>query len=119
MSAASAIKSGDKTANLLLILAIGGVALYALSKFSKVAGAAIDASASGIADAITFWEQLGSGAPIQVLGNVVLPSGTVVTISSLQWRQDNQGNAYTNVGGSVYELAARDSNGNFTLSQVA
>lgn len=116
---AGAIEKGEGTLNLLLIAAIGGMALYLLSKVTKVGAAAASATSSAIADAITFWDQLGSGAPINVLGNVALPNGSVAAISSLTWKSDNQGNAYTNIGGSVYELAARDGNGNFTLSQVA
>ena len=102
--------------NLILIAAIGGMALYLLSKFSAVAAPAVSAVSSAAAD---LWVSLTSAGPVQVLGNVDLPDGSTVAISSLQWRQDNQGNAYTNINGSVYELAARGADGNFTLSQVA
>ena len=111
--------SKEGTLNLLLIAAIGGMALYLLSKATKVGAAVADATSSAVADAILFWNNLQNGGPIQVLGNVALPDGSVVAISSLTWKSDNSGNAYTNINGSVYELAARDGNGNFTLSQTA
>jgi hypothetical protein len=107
-------KSG--TMNLLLIAAIGGMAIYLLSKATQIGSAATNAVSSAAAD---LWVTLTSSGPVQVLGNVVLPDGSVVAISSLQWREDTQGNAYTQVNGSVYELSPRDGNGNFTLTQVA
>lgn len=113
------LEKSEGTLNLLAIAAIGGMALYLLSKATKVGAAAAGVASSAIADAITFWDQLGSGAPINVLGNVALPDGSVAAISSLTWKSDNQGNAYTQWNNGVYELAARDSNGNFTLQAIA
>lgn len=112
----STLKSTEGTLNLIAIAVIGGIALYLLSKVTAVGSAATNAVSSAAAD---LWVTLTSSGPIAVAGNVVLPDGTVAAISSLTWRQDDQGNAYTNVNGSVYELAARDANGNFTLTQVA
>lgn len=113
------LEKSEGTLNLLLIAAIGGMALYLINKAKNLGKKATDAISTGIADAVMFWNNLAYGGPIQVLGNVALPDGSVAAISSLTWKSDNQGNAYTNISGSVYELAARDGNGNFTLSQVA
>lgn len=113
------LEKTEGTFNLLLIAAIGGVALYLLNKAKNFGKSALDTVTTGIADAAMFWNNLAYGGPIQVLGNVVLPNGSVTSIQGLIWRHDNQGNTYTNIGGSVYELAARDGNGNFTLMQVA
>ena len=105
------------TMNLLLIAVIGGIGLYALSKIGQGAAAVVSGVSTAAAD---LWVSLTSSAPINVLGNVALPDGSVAAISSLTWKSDNQGNAYTQLSdGHVYELAARDANGNFTLSQVA
>lgn len=108
-----------ETLNLVLIATIGGMALYLLSKVGKVGAAATNAISSSIASAAISWDNLIYGGPIQVLGNVALPDGSVAAISSLEWRHDNQGNTYTQWNNSVYELAARDSSGNFTLQAVA
>lgn len=113
------LDKSEGTLNLLLIAAIGAAAIYLLNKGTKLAQTATEPLSTAIADAITFWNQLGSGAPIQVLGNVALPDGSVAAISSLTWKSDNQGNAYTQWNNGVYELAPRDSNGNFTLQAVA
>lgn len=113
------LEKTEGTFNLLLIAAIGGVALYLLNKAKNFGKSALDTVSTGIADVIISWDNLVYGGPIQVRGNVALPDGSVAAISSLEWRHDNQGNTYTNIGGGVYELAARDGNGNFTLMQVA
>lgn len=111
--------SVKETLNLALILGIGILGIYAISKIKTFTKPGVDALSTGIADVIIWWDQLGSGAPIQVSGNVVLPDGSVAAISSLTWKSDNQGNAYTKIGNAVYELAPRDANDNFTLTQVA
>lgn len=113
----------ESTARLALFAAIGLGAAYLLYKLTQV-GAPIVAAAgqaigAGTSAAANLWVSLTSSGPIQVLGNVGLPDGTVVPISSLTWKTDNQGNTYTNINGSVYQLSARDANGNFTLTQVA
>lgn len=113
----------ESTLRLALFAGIGLAAVYLVYKLTQVgtpivqaAGTAINAGTSAAAN---FWVSLTSSGPIQVLGNVMLPTGNVVPISSLTWKQDNAGNAYTNINGSVYELAARNSAGDFTLNQVA
>ena|SRR5487761_1342585 len=106
----------ESTIKLALILGIGIAAIYLLGKVTQIGAAATNAVSSAAAN---LWVSLTSAAPIEVAGNVALPDGSVAAISSLTWKQDNAGNAYTNVNGSVYELAARNANGDFTLTQVA
>ena len=61
---------------------------------------------------------------MQVLGNVVLPTGTMVPLNTLengQIRQDlNQSPpaVYANVSGSIYQLAPSDANGNYPAVYV-
>ncbi len=111
----SALDRHGGTLNLLLVVVIGVAAIYLISKGTAIVSSATNAISSGAA---SLWNSLTLAAPIQVVGNVSLPDGQVVPISSLSWRQDNAGNAYTNVNGGVYQLAARDASGNFTLSAV-
>lgn len=113
----------ESTGRLALILGIGVAAAYLLYKLVNVGGAVVSAAGTainaGTSAAANFWVGLTAYPAVGVIGNVMLPTGNAVAVSSLEWKQDSQGNAYTNINGSVYELAARDSAGNFTLTQVA
>lgn len=105
-------------------IAAGGVGyiLYkSLSAVSTATGTVTNAVSSAIASA---WESLplvGLGPGITVLGNVVLPSGSLVPLSSLQSgqiRSDANNNVYANVSGTIYQLSPSNAAGNFPATLI-
>jgi hypothetical protein len=113
----------ESTTRLALFAGIGLAAAYLLYKLTQI-GAPIVAAAgqavsAGTSAAANLWVSLTAYPAVGVIGNVAMPDGSVAPVASLEWKQDTQGNAYTQVNGSVYELAPRDGAGDFTLTQVA
>jgi hypothetical protein len=102
-------------------LGIGGIGylLYkTMSGVNKAVTGATGAVAQGIADIWLSLPYVGLGTGQQILGNVLLPSGTLVPLNSLsrgQIRQDNNTppNVYANVNGTIYQLSASNAQGNY------
>lgn len=101
------------------LIGIGGILylLYVLiNKADKPTQAASDAIAA-------LWLKLfPNPAPIQVLGSVQFPDGTLVPLADPRlgpnMRSDSDGNVFVMFQGHVYQLAPHDANGNYpaTLS---
>lgn len=104
-------------------LGLGGVGYLLYKSFSGVASTVTNAT-SGVASTIAnVWLSLpGLELPpaMQVLGNVVLPSGTQVALNSLvgKIRQDASGNVYANISGMIYQLSPSDSSGNYPATLI-
>jgi hypothetical protein len=114
---ASAIEETEGAINIaiLVALAIGGFYLY--QKFFGGGSSGGGLVGDATTDIANWWVSLTSGPAIAAAGDVTLPGGQVVAVSSLTWKTDGD-NSYTEIGGSVYALSARDASGNFTLSPV-
>lgn len=104
-------------------LGIGGVGYILYKSFAGVAStvaagaaAATNAVSTGIADVWLSLPLVGLPAQMTVLGNVQLPSGTQVPLSSLQSgqiRTDANNNVYANVSGMIYQLSPSNAQGNY------
>lgn len=107
---------------------LGGVAyiLYkSVSGVTTVATSAGNAVSTGIAN---LWDSLplvGIGPNQQILGNVLLPNGTLVPLSSLSQGQirsytdsNNNYSVYALVQGTIYQLAASNPQGNYPAALV-
>lgn len=98
--------------NLVLGLGAAVGALYLVKKAYSTATAATDVASSAIAHVI---EALTIGPPVQVEGSVDDEAGNLLgPISSFNSAHDSQGNTYLAIGGTWYQLGARDAAGNFT-----
>jgi hypothetical protein len=92
----------------LVLLGVGALVLYQVLK--KKIG---DVTAP-VSDAIAkLWLALTEQPPMQVVGDVVLPDGSTVPLSTLPIRADAQNRVYTNLSGHVYQLQPHDANGNW------
>lgn len=92
----------------LALLGAGAYVLYQVlaKKIGAVAAPATDAIAK-------LWVSLTEQPPMQVLGDVVMPDGSTVPLSTVPIRGDAQGRVYTNLNGHVYQLQPHDANGNW------
>jgi hypothetical protein len=102
-----------------------GYVVYRLwSGVSKVGTGVTNAIAQGVANAWLSLPIVGLPAAMTVLGNVKLPDGTSVALSSLQngqIRQDNTvnpPNVYANVSGTIYQLSPSDAQGNYPAALI-
>lgn len=91
------------------------VVLYITKRVGDAAGAGVDAAASGIANA---WISLTMSPPIQVLGSVRFPDGSLVPLSSLTVKTDKTGGVFTMRGGHLFKLMPHDDSGNWPAAQV-
>lgn len=105
-------------------IGIGGVG-YVLYKMwggiSSAGSGVTNAVSSAIANAWLSLPLVGLPPAMQVLGNVKLPSGTLVPLNSLssgQIRTDASNNVYANVSGTIYQLSPSDSQGNYPAMLV-
>lgn len=112
-----------KASNLFL-LGVAGIGVYyvykAISGATNLASNAVNAAtcsiSSGIAD---FWNSLTLNSCVMATqGNVVLPNGAQVALSSLPVGTNCSG-TYVQYQGGVYQLSPSDSNGNWPATQVS
>jgi hypothetical protein len=98
----------------LALIVLAAVILYQLLK------KAIPNATAPAADAIAaFWLKLfPNPPPMNVLGNVVMPDGSLVPLQGLEVRTDANQNVFVKVGSSVYQLAPSDANGNWPAVAV-
>jgi len=105
-------------------LGLGGVGYLLYKSFSGVAAtasAATNAVSSGIADVWLSLPLVGLPAAMTVLGNVQLPNGSLVPLSSLQSgqiRTDANNNVYANVSGTIYQLSPSNAQGNYPATLI-
>lgn len=105
-------------------IGLGGVAYVFYKSVSGVTTAVNTATgsvASGIANIWLSLPLVGLPAQMTVLGNVQLPNGSLVPLSSLQSgqiRNDASGNVYANVSGTIYQLSPSNSQGNFPATLI-
>jgi hypothetical protein len=104
----------------------GGVAyiLYkSLGAVGAAASTAVSTVSSGIANAWLSLPLVGLPPTMNVLGNVLLPNGTLVPLNSLQGgdiRNDtsNPPNVLANIQGTIYQLSPSNAQGNFPAALV-
>jgi len=109
-------------------LGIGGVGYVLYKSFTGVAStvatgaaAVTNAVSSGIAKAWLSLPFVGLPAQMTVLGSVLLPSGALVPLSSLQSgqiRTDANENVYANVYGMIYQLSPSNDQGNYPATLI-
>lgn len=89
---------------------------------SAAGSAATNAVSSAIANAWLSLPMFSLPPAMEVLGNVKLPTGTLVPLNSLssgQIRTDSSGNnVYANVSGTIYQLSPSDAQGNFPAALI-
>lgn len=108
----------------LWALGIGGVGYLLYKSFSGVtagASAVTNAVSSGIADLWLSLPIVGLPAQMTVLGNVQLPNGTLVPLSTLQAgqiRTDPNNNVLANVNGTIYQLSPSNTQGNYPAALI-
>ena len=104
-----------KAENLIKLVLFGGAAYLLYGLFTKQLPKLTAPIAGGIAD---LWVSLTSAPAMSVQGNVVLPSGQQIPLSSLAVKTDTAGNVYVNINGAVYQLSPSDSEGNWPATFV-
>lgn len=89
--------------------------------FSVTSGVVTSATGSVAGAAVSLWNTLTSwpGDTMPLLGNVVLPSGQQVPLSSLNIRTDNAGHVFINLSGATYQLQPSDASGNWPAVAVS
>jgi hypothetical protein len=93
-----------------------GYLLYRFaSKIPQAASAATNAVSQGIANIWLSLPVVGLGSGQTILGNARLPDGTLVPLNNLigRLRQDDTGNTYANISGTIYQLSPSDAQGNY------
>lgn len=102
------------------MLGIAGIGLYYVLKVTSAASAGITSATCALSSGIaSFWSSLTLGCDIQLNGNVVFPGGNQVALGSLPVGQDCAGNVYVQYQGSVYQLSASNSCGNWPATKVS
>lgn len=105
-------------------IGLGGIGYILYKSLGTVATATngvTNTVSSGIANAWLSLPLVGLPAQMTVLGNVLLPNGTLVPLSSLQSgqiRNDASGNVYANVSGTIYQLSPSNTQGNFPATLI-
>lgn len=105
-----------KTDKLILYGAIAVVAYVVWSKLTKTGQAAVNTA--GQVGANLWLTLFPLPAAMQVLGNVVMPNGSLIPVGSVQLRQDSDGNTFTQIAGTTYQLSPHDDQGNYPLTAV-
>lgn len=96
--------------------AVGYILYKTVSGVKKTAGSAVNAVSTAIADTWLSLPWVGLPPNMTVLGEVVLPDGTLVPMSQLQngkIREDPNDNVLANINGNIYQLSPSDANGNY------
>lgn len=96
-------------------VAILGIVGYFGYELLKKGSQAADYTSSQIAD---LWLSWTLPPPITLLGNIVLPDGTLIPLSTVSVRLAPNGNTYAQVGAAYYQLAPSDANGNWPATPV-
>jgi hypothetical protein len=100
-------------------LGVGGVGYLLYKSFSKVpqaAAAAVNAVSTGIAEIWLNLPFVGLPPNMTLLGQIQLPDGSEVALSSLpagKIRQGSDGSVLANVNGNIYQLSPSNAAGNY------
>ena len=96
----------------LAVLGIGGVILYAIIKKGSQA---IDYTSSTLAD---IWLSLTLPPTMQLLGNIVMPDGSLLPLQGADVRLYPNGDTLLQLDGHFYKLSPSNADGNWPATQV-
>lgn len=102
----------------LITLALVAGGLYLLWKyFQSGVQTAINAPATAVANTWVYlqsaWDNMTLFPSMQVLGNALLPDGSLVPTSQMVLKGDASGNVFASYNGHFYQLAPSNVAGNF------
>lgn len=103
-------------------LGVGGVGylIYKMFYAPPTPGGLVDSVSSALANAWLSLPLVGLPPAMQVLGNVKLPDGSLVSLNSLSGGQIRQSGStvLANVAGTIYSLAPSDAQGNYPATAL-
>lgn len=107
----------------LIMLALLGVGAYIVWRYFQQAVQTVTAPATtAIANTWVYlssaWNNMTLFPSMSVLGNAVMPDGSLVPMSSFTLKGDSTGALYGNYAGHYYQFTPSDSNGNFPATLI-